>query len=332
MNNYPKISILVPVYKVEKLIARCAISLFEQTYENIEYIFVDDCTPDRSIEILSNIMQRYPKRATCTHIITHDHNRGQATARNTLIEAATGDFVAYVDSDDYIDKRMIEKGVKKLLKNNADIVKFDIKVIRKCFTQSFHALPTSDPRKLFLALAAGKCNPFLFASLYRRDLFVKHNIRCIDGVNMGEDWLMGLQLAYNAQKVDYLNEVMYYYDCTNENQTTAKFNEENIAMLYKEYEIVGEFLKDKGKDVWEAFMCKKAELTVRMLKTYALAPGNHTVQYKKTLSECRTFESKYFSTTRLRHKVLKYIKSYKLAQIYMCFVTWCGERLRKNSL
>ena len=69
-----KVSLLIPVYGVEKYIEKCAVSLFEQTYEDIEYIFVDDCTPDNSMNVLSGVIERYPKRKDHTRIIHHDRN------------------------------------------------------------------------------------------------------------------------------------------------------------------------------------------------------------------------------------------------------------------
>ena len=96
-----KVSICVPVYGVEKYIERCAISIFEQTYTNLECIFVNDCTKDNSIKILYNVIERYPQRREKIRIIQHDCNRGLAAARNTALEAASGDYILHVDSDNY---------------------------------------------------------------------------------------------------------------------------------------------------------------------------------------------------------------------------------------
>ena len=103
------ISILVPIYSVEQYIERCAKSLFEQTYTDIEYIFVNDCSPDRSIDILKETILKYPKRKNYVKIINHDVNRGLSAARNTAVENAIGDFILHVDSDDYLEMDAIEK-------------------------------------------------------------------------------------------------------------------------------------------------------------------------------------------------------------------------------
>ena len=97
-----KVSILVPVYGVEKYIGQCAETLFSQTYDDIEYVFVDDCTPDDSIQVLRQVLSAYPQRTNQVSIIRHDHNRGLGAARKTAFEASTGEFVMNVDSDDYL--------------------------------------------------------------------------------------------------------------------------------------------------------------------------------------------------------------------------------------
>ena len=97
-----KISILVPIYNVSKYIERCAHSLMEQSYENIEYVFVDDCTPDNSITLLKGVIAKYPHRQDQVKIISHEHNKGLAGARITALNSATGDYVVHVEADDYI--------------------------------------------------------------------------------------------------------------------------------------------------------------------------------------------------------------------------------------
>ena len=79
------VSILVPIYNVENFIEKCSVSLFEQTYKNIEYVFVNDCSPDHSIEVLEKVAKNYPNRINSIKIINHDVNKGLAGARNTAI-------------------------------------------------------------------------------------------------------------------------------------------------------------------------------------------------------------------------------------------------------
>ena len=119
MNSEPyKVSICVPVYGVEKYIERCARSLFEQTYEDVEYVFVDDCTQDRSVELLQNVIENYPSRKDKVRIIHHKSNIGLGEARNTAVAASTGEFIMHVDSDDYIDKDCVRCCVVQQIKSD----------------------------------------------------------------------------------------------------------------------------------------------------------------------------------------------------------------------
>ena len=107
--NHPLISICVPVYGVEKYIERCAVSLFEQTYENIEYIFVNDQTKDKSWEILLGVIERYPMRKSQVKLSTHDKNRGLAAVRNTAANLASGRFIIWVDAEDYVETNIVQR-------------------------------------------------------------------------------------------------------------------------------------------------------------------------------------------------------------------------------
>ena len=100
--NYPKVSILTPVYGVEKYIRRCAESLMSQTYENLEYIIVNDCTKDASVEILKEVIAEYPKRKEKVKLIELPDNKGLANARNVAIDASTVVFVLILESDEWV--------------------------------------------------------------------------------------------------------------------------------------------------------------------------------------------------------------------------------------
>ena len=115
----PLVSVLVPIYNVDPYIEQCARSLFEQTYDNLEFIFCDDCSPDASIQKLKEVMKEYPQRLEQIRIIYHERNRGSAAARNTLIDNCKGDFLFWVDSDDWVDTNAIERLVIKQKEKDA---------------------------------------------------------------------------------------------------------------------------------------------------------------------------------------------------------------------
>lgn len=108
MDSNNKVSILVPIYGVEKYIEKCAHSLFRQTYSNIEYVFMNDCTPDYSMQVLQGVLAAYPERKDAVKIVEHSCNKGLSSARNIAFEASTGDYVMHVDSDDFLDVNAVE--------------------------------------------------------------------------------------------------------------------------------------------------------------------------------------------------------------------------------
>ena len=117
-----KVSILIPVYGVEQYIAECARSLFSQTYRDLEFNFVDDCSPDNSISVLKKVLEDYPDRANQVHIIRHESNKGLGATRHTAFTHATGDAILHVDSDDVVPKNAVSLLVDEMQKARYDIV------------------------------------------------------------------------------------------------------------------------------------------------------------------------------------------------------------------
>lgn len=122
----PKVSVVIPVYGVEKYIERCARSLFEQTLDDIEFIFVDDCTPDRSMEILAQIIKEYRLRfAEKNYVVRTERmptNSGQAAVRRHGIQLCTGNYIIHCDSDDWVDKDLYKQMYLLAISSGTDIV------------------------------------------------------------------------------------------------------------------------------------------------------------------------------------------------------------------
>lgn len=121
-NELPLVSVIVPVYNVERYIEQCARSIFEQTYPRLEIIFVNDCTPDGSIYLLKTLVTNYPARMSQSKIIDTGKNSGLTVARSIGIKKCTGDYVLCIDSDDYIEPCMVEQLTEIAITGNHDIV------------------------------------------------------------------------------------------------------------------------------------------------------------------------------------------------------------------
>lgn len=260
------ISVLVPVYGVEKYIERCARSLFEQTYENIEYVFVDDCGTDHSIDILNQVVENYPFRKQNVRIVRHDRNRGLAAARNTAIENANCDFILHVDSDDYVDLDFVEKLVKKQMECDADMVSSDCiyeSLYKKTIIQCSR---TKIPHELALSCIFGKNLINIWGRLIRKSLYIENNVSVKEGLNMAEDYQVISRLAYYARKIDYIEDSFYHYMNTNENSYSLTFNEKKLFDQIESCEIVYDFFKDKGESYVERCQKSRANTSFRRYK------------------------------------------------------------------
>ena len=205
----PKVSVVVPIYGVEKYIERCARSLFEQTFDDIEYIFVNDCTPDASVDVLNSLIADYPNRRGQIKILHHEVNRGLPQARKTGILEASGEYVINFDSDDWVDTAAIEVVYNKALKDNSDIVIFDINktdghrhILQKGGDINLSKWELFD-QMCQMKFPWSTCNKLIKRSLFSDVVFPI--------CNNAEDMALILQLMAKADRVSYVPQPFYYY-------------------------------------------------------------------------------------------------------------------------
>lgn len=271
------VSILVPVYNVEMYIGRCAFSLFAQTYENLEYIFVDDCSPDNSIGVVNQVIADFPSRKMQVHIIKHNNNLGLAAARNTALEHAHGKYVMHVDSDDYIDITTVEKAVNKLHEDNADVVIFGMNhIFKEKNVPEIVNVPTS-PKKYVVKLIARECPVCLCGGMYLRNLYVDNNLQAVPGLNMGEDYATKPRVVYYAKKIAFIGEPLYNYVHYNEGAYTRRFSERHIKDLRLAISTLENFfhnvIKDDSFD--NALQKAKGEVWSELLISWGINRGSN---------------------------------------------------------
>lgn len=296
---YYKVSILVPIYGAEKYIERCAVSLFEQTYDNIEYIFVNDCTKDRSMEVLDNVMKRYLHRQRQILIINHDHNRGLAAARNTAIDTATGDFVIHVDNDDWIEASTVEKCVKKQQETNADIVSFDWVTHWKSTNANNRRINVSTPYEMAKLTLYTDYN--IWGRMIRRSLYIDHRLRCIEGANIAEDYSITSRLAYYAKKITILHEYLQHYNCMNTNSYSYKLPLNVLNQIKINYSVLMDFYNSKGVGYQEFYNIARIQFLV-----YVLRETHDNGEFKNAIKELKNFDKYYlkFINSNIRYIVL----------------------------
>ena len=221
-----KVSVIIPFYKVAPYIERCAAALMEQTLQDVEYIFVDDASPDESREILARVLAKYPQRNA--RIITHMHNQGLPAARNTGLAEAKGEYVYHCDSDDWPEVTMLEKMYDAAVRDDADIVYCDFYLTFENGERYMKnpAFTTADDllRKGFLA---GSTKYNVWNKLIRRDLYERSGIRFPAGHGMGEDMTVIMLTTY-AKNVAYVPEALYHYVKLNMNAFSNTFSQRHL--------------------------------------------------------------------------------------------------------
>ena len=277
------VSICIPIFGVEDYIERCSRSLFSQTYTNIEYIFVNDCTTDKSMEILSEVIVEYPDRIPAIRIMSHKKNRGLAAARNTAIENCSGDFVMHVDSDDYLEKNAVELLVNKQKETNADIVSGCSFKETKDGQQLMREPDYKDKDEMLLKVIKANLDHVIWRRLIRLSLYKENHIAAKEGVNVGEDWQVLPQLVYYSKKIAKIDDIVYHYNCMNEgsymSQKNHSFNRIVADQDIKSLEIVENFFMDKDIQYQRTIMSFKGGFYEHYLVAAYKAKDAHYYNY-----------------------------------------------------
>ena len=210
------VSIIVPIYNVEKYLQRCIDSLCNQTYTNLEIILINDGSTDNSVQICESAAKA-DKRIK----ILHQKNGGSSIARNNGMDYATGEFISFIDSDDHIEKETIGDILNLLLQNNLDVVEFerDDPSEKKLFDNRFN-IETKEQA----IMRTIKTSSFqVWKRIYRTSLI--SDMRFIPKI-IHQDVFFVVDLLNRVDKIGYLNKPLYNY------------NRENISVIRSKYTLV----------------------------------------------------------------------------------------------
>ena len=240
------VTILVPVYGVEQYIKECAESLMEQTYKDIEYIFCNDCTPDHSIEVLQEIIERYPERKAHVKIINNGRNMGIGGTRARLVSEVQGDFFFFVDSDDILPLDAVETVVKKMQETGADIVEgayreyHDGKLGEPC-------LPSHDDADYYFskALCQNIIQLRVWGKLFKTSVIARVPSLFLEGIDYAEDVCATSRLVAVASRA-WTDEVVYWYRTDNTASYTKNISQKNILSYFRAMREVLRFYHMRG--------------------------------------------------------------------------------------
>lgn len=240
------VSIVIPVYGVEKFIDQCARSLFEQTYGNIQFIFVNDCTKDNSIILLKEIIELYPNRKSQVLIIEKEKNEGLSLARKTGMQYVKGEYVMLLDSDDWVETTMVEQMLNAIVAENTDVVYCDY--YRNSDTQTpINCIELSNTKEYIKNMFLLRAPAQTWNKIYRTELFddVEFPVK-----SMHEDLYINLQVMSYAKSVSHLRQNFYHYRNNPDSITHNYPLEQSIENLC----LMRHFLEEKNmKDVLLCF-------------------------------------------------------------------------------
>lgn len=236
-----KVSICVPVYGGEKYIAQCARSLFEQTYDNIEYVFVNDCTKDMSIQVVQCVIEDYPHRKESLRIVNHDRNRGLAASRRTGVENSSGDYFLYIDEDDYLEKDAIRQYVDCAMATDADIVMADHNYVMSNGIVPHYDVVPADKKLYVKMLLTRKASIEIWGRLIRRSFVMENSLFAPEGLDMSEDFVLIPRMVYLAKRVAKVDACLLNYVRYNEGAGSKGVKLRGLETTAQAMEILEDF-------------------------------------------------------------------------------------------
>ena len=215
-----QISVIIPVYNVEKYLNRCLKSVFSQTFQDFQVICVNDCTPDNSMQILEHYKQKYPDKMT---IVNNTENRGLGATRDNGLKHAEGRYIAFIDSDDCIKKDYLETYYNKIIEDDYDMVSGGYIIVRD--NKKIHMNQNPDKHSKWLW-------PSAWAKLYKHSFLTEHNLD-FRGIRIYEDEPFTYRVMFCNPKVALLNYCGYYYVMNDGSITQSKSKESRINSFNK---------------------------------------------------------------------------------------------------
>lgn len=308
-----KVTIAVPVYGVEAYIEKCATSLFEQTYSNLEFLFVNDSTLDMSVEIIEKTLKRFPERHNQVRIINQPVNKGCPAARNLAVQLATGEFIFHVDADDYIEPDAISWLVNEQISTGADLVVANYQIETENRTTVVKYCDISkNKEEIVKDCLDDKSSQSVWGILIKRHIYLENSIKADESFHVGEDWQVSPLLLYYAKKIAYVDKIVYHYQLSRPNsititsQMSVSKKKQQLICFVKTMNCLLESFKDKGQLYLDVIYKKKAIL-VQDAMIYS-CKDHDMVSFQYLLSEKKTIEKKYLSVLGNSNPIMSKLK------------------------
>ena len=307
MQANPKISVIVPVYNVEKFLPRCLDSLLAQTFPDFEILLIDDGSKDRS----GDICDKYALKDQRIRVF-HKENGGVASARQLGVDEARGEYSIHADGDDWVEPDMLQCFYDKAKETNADIVIADYYLqINNQQIYKLQKMKSNNPIEVLKDILEDRVFGALWHKLIRHSLYKKYNVRFIPEINYCEDVLIFIQLLQKKVSVVHLSLGFYHYCNDNVASITSTFDKDTY-MLWKN--LLG---------LYERLLPVEFENIIRIiaLQTKICAVRNHLINSTEFYSYYPLYFKDIFSSMLSRRDriftLLAYFKCYKIAKKFL---------------
>lgn len=307
------VSVIVPVYNIEKYLPRCIESILDQTYKNWEAIFINDGSIDNSLKVL----EEYKKRDERIKIIDKK-NAGSGAARNDGIETSKGKYIAFLDSDDWYEEDFLEKLYNNLIENSSDVSMCnpkmtydDINKNKKINTYFFNEIELNKtPEKILGILAM----PVVWNKLYKKDIIVKNRIK-FPNYSFCEDVEFLYKTFLYANKVSKIEDDLYNY-YQREDSETKKIKEESIEQVYKVIKNIENYVKENFIEKLEIFYQYKIQF-LYSISQILLLRTNSDKRLKKLVNKNNNLMVKNIKLKKIskNKKILVYYTAIKLNKV-----------------
>lgn len=232
-----KVSVIIPVYNVEAYIEECVDSLLNQTYSNIEYLFIDDCGTDDSVAVAKKKIEQHSRKGEVRWIV-QEKNQGQSIARNVGVEQATGDYIFFVDSDDYITVDCIETHMKYMDKYHPNMTLGSI-------VEDYIEERLLEGKEIFEGFLNGALGYAPWNRLITREFYEECHLRFEEGI-IYEDYLWNFHLALEAQKIYIFSKKTYCYRICNTSSSHSFPTDFNAVSWAKVMSCICAICKEKN--------------------------------------------------------------------------------------
>lgn len=306
--NDTLITVIIPVYNAEKYLGRGIDSVLNQTYENLELILVNDGSKDSSLEVCN----KYVKKDSRVRVISQE-NSGVSVARNTGIKAASGKYVTFIDSDDYIELDFLENSIKyaeevgaelyiggyfediytddKLISTSKSMGPGDVETVDTLIHNVFNGYPV-------------ECIQTCWGKLYLKHIINENNIEFAQDISMGEDQIFNYQYLLNCSSIIFDDKCYYHYLRINEGSLTCRYHDNIYGMsieIARALYNLKPLLSDENKVYMDLYAGRKVFTCIQYMFSY-----NKDLDYNTTIKKIKEVREDFFVKN-----LMKYIDRFK---------------------